>query len=276
MAVLASTVITVAKKYDGYLEKKTNAKLDDLKANAGMNNYTRFGRDYDKIMGTKLNGQSWCAMYVSMVFVEAYGLAAAKKLLGGNLFSYTPSGATQMGAKHRTPKAGDVVFFYSSTMGRISHVGLVIKVDSTRFYTIEGNTSSDPGVVRNGGSVNQKSYPIKYASAYFATPLYGSVTAGTDTKPAASAKPTTKSGKGGNENPYKAPDAKAILKTGSKGESVKWLQYELNQWKSSLKVDGIYGASTEAQVRKYQKAYKLTADGDAGPKTIAKLKSDGL
>ena len=276
MAVLAITVITVAKKYDGYLEKKTNDKLDDFKANAGSDNYTRFGRDYDKIMGTKLNGQSWCAMYLSMMFVEAYGFKAAKKLLGGNLFSYTPSGAAQMGAKHRTPKAGDVVFFYSAKMGRISHVGLVIKVDKTKFYTIEGNTSSDPGVVRNGGSVNMKSYPINYASARFATPLYGSVTMGKDTKPVAAATKTNKTGKGGNENPYKAPASTVVLKLGSKGESVKWLQYELNQWKSSLKVDGIYGAGTEEQVRKYQKAHKLSQDGQAGPKTIAKLRSDGF
>ena len=272
MAVQASKVISVAKKYDGYLEKNSNAQLDDFKANAGMNNYTRFGRDYDKIMGTKLNGQSWCAMYISIVFTEAYGLKAAKKLLGGNLFAYTPTGATQMGAKHKTPKAGDVVFFYSSKMGRISHVGLVTKVDSSKFYTIEGNTSSDAGVVRNGGSVNQKSYPINYASARFGTPLYGSVVEDTDTK----ATTTTTTKKSGNGNPYTAPGSSVVLKNGSKGESVKWLQYELNQWKSSLKVDGIYGEGTETQVKKYQKAYKLTADGEAGPKTIAKLKADKL
>lgn len=269
MAVKASKVINVAKKFDGYLEKASNKDLDDPKKNAGMNNFTCFGRDYDAIMGTKLNGQAWCAMYLCMMFVLAYGVAAAKKLLGGNLFSYTPTGATRMGAKHRTPKPGDVVFFYSSKMGRISHVGLVTDVDATRFYTIEGNTSSDPGVVRNGGSVNQKSYPINYASARFATPCYGSVTAGKDGIPETPV-PTVSTK---NENPYKAP-SKAVLKVGSKGESVKWLQYELNQWKSSLKVDGTFGDATEKEVVKYQKAYGLTVDGQAGPKTIECLKSD--
>lgn len=268
MAVQSSKVIAIAKKYVGYLEKKSNAQLDDFKANAGSNNYTCFGRDYDKIMGTKLNGQSWCAMFLCIIFVMAYGLKAAKKLLGGNLFSYTPTGAVKMGAEHRTPKAGDVVFFYNSKMGRIAHVGLVTSVDSKQFHTVEGNTSSDPGVVRNGGSVNSKSYPLNYAAARFATPCYGSVTAGTDTAGAKEAPLNS------DKNPYKAPDSKAIIKNGDRGESVKWLQYELNQWKSSLKIDGIFGAGTKEQVTKFQKAKGLTADGIAGPKTIAKLKKD--
>ena len=269
-ACKSATVITTAKKYDGYLEKATNAKLNDFKANAGSNNWTRFGRDYDAIMGTKLNGQSWCAMYISMMFVEAYGLKAAKKLLGGNLFSYTPTGATRMKAKKGVkPKPGDVVFFYSSSMGRISHVGLVIAVDRSRFYTIEGNTSSDPGVVRNGGSVNQKSYSINFANAYFATPPYASVTSGADAKPAIS---VVVSSDVDAKNPYKAP--KETIKKGSKGESVKWIQWELNQWKSSLKLDGDFGSNTEAQVKAFQKAKKLAVDGIVGAKTIAALKKD--
>ena len=154
-------------------------------------------------------------------------------------------------------------------MRRISHVGLVIAVDRSKFYTIEGNTSSDPGVVRNGGSVNQKSYSINFANAYFATPPYASVTSGADTKVAATAtKPSDKDAK----NPYKAP--KEVIKKGSKGESVKWIQWELNQWKSSLKVDGDFGSNTEAQVKAFQKAKKLTVDGIVGAKTIAALKKD--
>lgn len=284
MAVKSSEVIATAKSYDGYLEKKTNASLDDFTKNAGSNNWTKFGRDYDTIMGTKLNGQSWCAMALCMWFVYTYGIKAAKKMLGGNLFAYTPTGAAQMGAKKGvTPKAGDVVFFYNTKMGRIAHVALVTKVDKTKkkFYTCEGNTSSDLGVVRNGGSVNQKEYPIDYALAYFATPLYGSVTKGTDTKPVAPAKTsttantTTTTARAANGNPYKAPADGVILKVGRSGTAVKWLQFELNQWKSSLKVDGKFGSATEAQVRAYQKAYNLTVDGEAGPKTIGKLKKDG-
>ena len=265
-----SVVINTFKKYDGYLEKKTNAQLDNFKANAGMNNYTKFGRDYDKIMGTKLNGQSWCAMAVSMVFVESYGLAAAKKLLGGNLFSYTPTGYSQMKAKKGNPKAGSVVFFHNNKMGRIAHVGLVIKVDKGYFYTMEGNTSSDPGVVRNGGSVNMKKYPISQANAYFAYPPYSSVTSGKDT--VKTAVTHTSSHDKDSKNPYSTP--KEVIKKGSKGGSVKWVQWELNQWKSSLKIDGDFGSATEAQVKAFQKAKGLKVDGVVGNKTIAALKKD--
>lgn len=282
MAVKSSEVIATAKSFDGYLEKATNADLDDFTKNAGPNNWTKFGRDYDTVMGTKLNGQAWCGMALCMWFVYTYGIKAAKKMLGGNLFAYTPSGAAQMGAKKGvTPKAGDVVFFYNTKMGRVAHVALVTKVDKVnkKFYTCEGNTSSDPGVVRNGGAVNQKSYPLGYALAYFATPLYGSVEKGTDTvlKGSAAKKPAAdKPVRADTGNPYKAPAAGTILKVGSAGAAVKWLQFELNQWKSSLKVDGKFGSDTEKQVMAYQKAHKLSVDGDAGPKTIAMLKRDGM
>lgn len=259
-----SKVTKVGKSYDGYLEKKSNSQLDSKTANAGSNNWTRFGRDYDKIMGTKLNGQSWCAMFLCIIFVEAFGLKVAKKLLGGNLFAYTPSGATQMDATKRKPKIGDVVFFYNATMKRIAHVGYVYDVDSKYFYTIEGNTSSDPGVVRNGGSVNMKKYAISKDNAYFATP---GEKANIDTKQS-----DVKTADNGN--PYTCPSSDTVLKKGSKGNDVKWVQFELNQDKASLVVDGDFGSNTKAAVESYQKRHGLKVDGIVGSKTIASLKGD--
>ena len=40
------------------------------------------------------------------------------------------------------------------------HTGIVEKVSGGRVYTIEGNTSSQPGVVPNGGCVRDKNYPL--------------------------------------------------------------------------------------------------------------------
>ena len=44
------------------------------------------------------------------------------------------------------------------------------------------------------------------------------------------------------ENPYKAPSTKAIIKVGDKGESVSWVQWNLNTYGgANIKVDGDYG-----------------------------------
>ena len=45
------TVINIALKEDGYLEKASNKSLDSKKANAGRANYTKYARDLDAIPG---------------------------------------------------------------------------------------------------------------------------------------------------------------------------------------------------------------------------------
>lgn len=74
-----------------------------------------------------------------------------------------------------------------------------------------------------------------------------------------------------HENPYKL--SKRVIQMGDKGESVKWLQWELNRHGASLKVDGIYGNQTKLSVLLFQKQNGLVADSVVGPKTIAALKS---
>lgn len=73
-------------------------------------------------------------------------------------------------------------------------------------------------------------------------------------------------------NPYKLNVS--LMKYGSRGESVKYLQYELNKHGANLKVDGIYGKQTELAVVLYQKDHKLVADGKAGPVTLLSLKNN--
>ena len=80
--------------------------------------------------------------------------------LCGNYFKYTPTGASQFKQKgrfHMKPQAGDVVFFYNKSMGRICHVGLVESVNGKTLVTIEGNTSSAT-IDRNGGECRRKEY----------------------------------------------------------------------------------------------------------------------
>lgn len=166
-------LIDVAKAEIGYLEKKSNNNLDSKTANAGTKNYTKYARDLDKISGFyngKKNGYSWCDVFVDWCFVEAFGVDRAKELL------LQPNKSLGAGCKysmnyykknkqfHSTPKAGDQIFFKKGSS--ITHTGIVYKVDKNYVYTIEGNTSSDEGVVSNGGSVNDKKY--KLSSSYIA------------------------------------------------------------------------------------------------------------
>ena len=72
-----------------------------------------------------------------------------------------------------------------------------------------------------------------------------------------------------SSNPYHAPDS--LLKVGTTGSGVKWLQYELNKQGFDLKIDGIFGPATENAVRQFQNASMLVCDGIVGPKTIAAL-----
>lgn len=157
----AVEVINKALSYVGYIEKKSNSQLDDFNANVGSNNYTKFARDFYKYTNLNFQGQPWCAMFVSCMFVEAYGLENAKKLLGGNLYYNCASFANvskKNGKFKKTVKAGDIVLFQSN--GKVSHTGLVIKVDFNKVYTVEGNTSDKEILVTNGGLVARKQYSL--------------------------------------------------------------------------------------------------------------------
>ena len=68
-------------------------------------------------------------------------------------------------------------------------------------------------------------------------------------------------------NPYTLTEE--LLKKGSRGESVRWLQYRLNELGYDLVIDGIYGDKTTAAVKDFQKVF---CDGICGPLTFSKLR----
>ena len=61
------------------------------------------------------------------------------------------------------------------------------------------------------------------------------------------------------------------LEKGSKGEDVRFLQQKLNEFGAEIGVDGSFGNQTDRAVRNFQTDHGLTADGIAGPKTMAAL-----
>nr|WP_295300265.1 GH25 family lysozyme [uncultured Blautia sp.] len=140
-----------------YLEKKSNAYLDDFTKNAGDKNYTKFARDVNNWNQPGCQGQPWCAVYQFWKLVKVFGLTKALQIMGGvfyNCQSVTRH-AKQKGTWHSTPKKGALIIFRNG-----SHIGSVNSYDATYVYTNEGNTSSAPGVVANGGACRNKKYKL--------------------------------------------------------------------------------------------------------------------
>lgn len=72
---------------------------------------------------------------------------------------------------------------------------------------------------------------------------------------------------------YGYPAPTGTLRSGSKGDTVRWLQVALNNTISSdLDVDGHYGANTKAAVQSFQSKNGLSSDGIFGSASRSKMK----
>lgn len=71
--------------------------------------------------------------------------------------------------------------------------------------------------------------------------------------------------------PYKRYST--IMKRGSAGESVKWLQWWLNRYGYGLTEDGMFGKKTEAAVEDFQMKHNLKTDKIVGKYTIYALEN---
>lgn len=177
-------VLSAALQEVGYLEKATIAQLDDKTANAGSKNYTKYARDlYNaKYFNGNKQGAAWCAVFVAWCFFKAYGKEAALTLLCQPEKDNCGAGCGYIvryfKAKKQwhtsSPQPGDVIVFYDTKMSGFQHTGLVYAVDSDYVYTVEGNTSSESGVIPNGGAVARKKYRHSYARiAGYGRPNWG-------------------------------------------------------------------------------------------------------
>lgn len=147
-----------------YLEKK-DGNLNYLYTkdkNIGNANFSKYGYEMHKLQPSNMDyPAAWCMAFQSWAFVQAFGLAEAKRMLCGDIEDYCPFAARRFrnaGRWFTTPAVGDLVFF--GTPGNESHVGRVYQISGGMIRTIEGNTSLASGVETNGGGVWSKSYPL--------------------------------------------------------------------------------------------------------------------
>lgn len=263
MKCYKEAAIEVALGNLNYLEKASNAHLDDFTKNAGHNNFTKFSRDLDNIPGfynLPKNGYApWCAIHNDWIMVRAYGVEAAKRITFHTIYgaSCTKSAeAYKANGRlfHKKPELGDEAFFPDGK-GGFCHTGLVVAKNKTTVCIVEGNTSSEKGVVANGGAVCLKKYDIN-DDIWYGRPLY-------DPSPKKKYQDILPSVKVTyyvtNKKGKKVKKTRYYLKQGDTGSQVKLLQEFLNWFGDyDLDVDGDYGPKTAKAVADFRKKTKLT------------------
>lgn len=126
----------------GYHEGNSTAQVHGRNS-SGSGNYTEYNMAYGKVGNTY--SYAWCATFVSWCLETSGSHDAA-----GGVFAscslwvkrLTALGKYKKRGSGYTPKTGDLIFFRSSGVARVSdHVGLVRYVKNGRVYTVEGNSS---------------------------------------------------------------------------------------------------------------------------------------
>lgn len=237
----AEKVIAVAKSQVGYLGKKSPSNLDDFTANSG-GKYTKYARD----MG-KPNGEDWCTTFVIWCMQKA-GISSDVYSTSLSVPTmrdwFAARGLFKLKGTY-TPKPGDLVFFWGQTT--VGHVGIVVAVSGNSVTTVEGNT----------GNSQVKMYYNRGAIYGYGIVNY-------------SGEGTAVSNTSNPGSPYPIPTG--ILRSGSRGDSVKWVQKFANDvMGAGISVDGIYGSQTVNAVKNFQRQNGLSADGIVGTQTVAKM-----
>ena len=164
-------IIDWAENERNYTEKDSLTDLNDKTKNAGDDNYTKYSQEVDAlgVFSAQVQGQPWCATWVTDGFINTYGVDKGLDMLcqpNKNSNAACCGDAAEYyqkaGRWYTSPQVGDQVFF-KTTKYQYAHTGIVTEVTSTEVTTIEGNTSSEKGVVSNGGAVTKKHYPVGYS-----------------------------------------------------------------------------------------------------------------
>ena len=164
-------IINWAENERNYTEKDSLTDLDDKTKNAGDDNYTKYSQEVDAlgVFSTQVQGQPWCATWVTDGFINTYGVDKGLDMLcqpNKNSNAACCGDAAEYyqkaGRWYTSPQVGDQVFF-KTTKYQYAHTGIVTEVTDTEVTTIEGNTSSEKGVISNGGAVTKKHYPVGYS-----------------------------------------------------------------------------------------------------------------
>ena len=234
----------------------------------GVNNWTKYAEsaDLQRLYGWYPQNQPWCDMIYDAGMIEVFGLQNASRLTyqpigqGSAACKYSAAFYSTHNALKDSPEPCDQIFFYDSK-GEINHTGIVESVENGVVHTIEGNTSD---------KVMRRQYPLGSSKiAGYGRPAWKYVIGDALTP----AKPTIID-PAPTEKYCVASIKLPIINYSDKGEYVKLMQERLIKKGFSCGwygADGEYGELTKNALVKFQKAWKLDADGICGSKTWAAL-----
>ena len=214
-----------------------------IKESPSASNKTKYGVWYG------LNGQKWCAIFVSWVYNEAgspLGFIETSKgyqsCQGGYNFWKSKGQLTA------EPQAGDIALFDWDGNGHCDHTGIFESwkdAAKTVFFSWEGNTAV--GNNSDGGMVMRRERKKSLVRAFASPAALG------DTSPVIS-----------DNN----------IKMGDRGSQVTSMQKMLHDLKYNITVDGFFGGQTLAIIKNFQRDHHLDVTGIVTPALLGAIQGE--
>ena len=205
--------------------------------------------DYGLWYQPSLNGQKWCAMFVSWVFDHAgHPLGNIQTKNGIHHCQSAHNYYKEKGKLTSNPEPGDIVIYDWTGDGHADHVGIFIRwinADRKFLEAWEGNTSAANN--SDGGGVMKRTRSSNLVKSFINPGVYGSTSV--------------------------APVSNSVMK-GDRGSKVTQIQKYLYDIGYEIEIDGWFGAQTETLLKEYQTKNAMNASGIADAVTIGALQED--
>lgn len=208
-------------------------------------NKTSYGLWYEP----SLNGQKWCAMFVSWVFHHAdHPLGFVQTKNGIHHCQSAHNYYKEKGMLTTNPEPGDIVIYDWEGNGHADHIGIFVKWttnERTAIEAWEGNTSTSNN--SDGGQVMKRTRSKNLIKSFINPGVYAETAV--------------------------IPEKKTINK-GDRGSDVTQIQKYLYDLGYKIEIDGWFGNETERLLKEYQTKNAMKITGVADALTIGALKED--
>lgn len=226
-------VLNKAQSQDGTVESPPNS------------NKTAYGLWYQP----NLNGQKWCAMFVSWVFHHAgHPLGHIQTKNGIHHCQSAHNYYKEKGKITSNPQPGDIVIYDWEGNGYADHIGIFIKwtnAAQTAIEAWEGNTSTSNN--SDGGGVMKRIRSRNLIKSFINPGVY------TDTH---------------------VTPVPVSLNKGARGSKVTQIQKYLYEIGYTIEIDGWFGNETETLLKDYQTKNAMNPTGISDAVTTGALQED--